>query len=496
MEKHQLSKSTFIRGVQCLKSLYLYKNRYFLRDALSAEQRAKFVRGIDVGVLAQSLFAGGINCQPNSPSQYQKSVLKTSEIIQNGNADVIYEAAFQHDRVLILLDILAKINGHWNAYEIKSSLNISETYILDAALQYYVLKNSGIQINRFFLVHLNGNYQFDGILDLNGLFTFVDVTEKIGVLQEFVASKIEEEKAVIAPGNSPKVEIGLHCRRPYPCDFIGHCWKNVPVNSVFGLSTFSDEEKFELYNKGIKTPDDFSESHLAGFDTVKRIEINAIKEKTPFFDAEKLTGLFENVAGKPLLFWFLGHRAAVPVHQKFRPYDVGPVSAGFRFIEKSVPKNEFWFNQNPDENADEVLIDFIEKWSFSFDKLLVYEAGNFQEYLARLVERKPEMAKRAEIIRSKITDLSEVFSKMYFFHQALRGNFDLANIAEKLLDNGFPKTSAIKSEVLATNNFLKYQASENDFEKETLSESILEFGCFRLNSLDGFYQFLKNRNGQ
>jgi hypothetical protein len=341
MEKHQLSKSTFIRGVQCLKSLYLYKNRYFLRDTLSAEQRAKFVRGIDVGVLAQSLFTGGINCQPNSPSQYQKSVLKTSAIIQNGNADVIYEAAFQHDRVLILLDILAKINGQWNAYEIKSSRNISETYIFDAALQYYVLKNSGIQINRFFLVHLNGNYQFDGSLDLKGLFTFVDVTEKISELQEFVARKIDEEKAVIALGNSPKAEIGLHCNRPYPCDFIGHCWKNVPGNSVFGLSTFSDEEKFEFYNRGIKTPDDFSGSHLAGFDPRKRIEINAIKEKKPFYDAERLTGLLENVAEKSGFFWFLSHRPAVPVHLKFRPYDVGPVSARFRFIENSVPKNEF-----------------------------------------------------------------------------------------------------------------------------------------------------------
>jgi hypothetical protein len=490
MEKHQLSKSTFIRGVQCLKSLYLYKNRHFLRDALSAEQRAKFVRGIDVGVLAQSLFTGGVNCQPTSPSMYQKSVLKTSETIQNGSADVIYEAAFQHDRVLILLDILAKVDGRWNAYEIKSSRSISETFILDAALQYYVLKNSGIQINRFFLVHLNGDYEFDGSLDLNGLFTFVDVTDKINDLQEFVIKKIEEEKTAIVLKNSPKIEIGLHCNRPYPCDFIGHCWKNVPANSVFGLSTFSDEEKFEFYNQGIQTPNDFSEELLASFDHRKRIEIKAIKEISPFYDKEKLAGLIENVTEKSGFFWFLGQRPAVPSYEKFKPYDVVPVGAGFQLIENGISKRAFWFNENPYETPDEKFFDFIEKQTISLEKLLVYEAESIIGYLRRFTERKPEMATQVETIISKISDLSDAFSEMYFFHPALKDNFDLTNVAEKLLHSDFPNASTIKSEVLATNNFLKYQASTNDFEKTTLMDSILDYGRFRLDCLEGFYGFL------
>jgi len=52
MEKHVLSKSTFIRGNQCLKSLYLNKKRPFLRDKLSPEQLEKFRRGHNVGFLA------------------------------------------------------------------------------------------------------------------------------------------------------------------------------------------------------------------------------------------------------------------------------------------------------------------------------------------------------------------------------------------------------------------------------------------------------------
>lgn len=66
MEKHILSKSTFIKGYHCLKSLYLYKNRIFLRDKITAEQRAKFKRGHEVGDLAQDLFPGGIDVSPKA----------------------------------------------------------------------------------------------------------------------------------------------------------------------------------------------------------------------------------------------------------------------------------------------------------------------------------------------------------------------------------------------------------------------------------------------
>ena len=95
MERHTLSKSTFIRGVQCLKSLYLYKKRYFLRDPLSKEQQAVFSRGTNIGILARQLFPGGKDATPASPFLYARSVALTAEWIARGE-QVIYEAAFQY----------------------------------------------------------------------------------------------------------------------------------------------------------------------------------------------------------------------------------------------------------------------------------------------------------------------------------------------------------------------------------------------------------------
>jgi hypothetical protein len=47
-----LSKSLFVRGLQCHKSLYLYKYHPELKDELSPEQEALFSTGTDVGLLA------------------------------------------------------------------------------------------------------------------------------------------------------------------------------------------------------------------------------------------------------------------------------------------------------------------------------------------------------------------------------------------------------------------------------------------------------------
>jgi hypothetical protein len=227
MEKHILSKSTFIKGYHCLKSLYLHKKRPFLRDKLTAEQLAKFKRGHHVGDLAQQLFPGGIDVSPKSPSQYQKSVIRTTELIAQGQ-EVIYEATFQFEQVLVMLDMLVKTRDGYDAYEVKSSKKLSETYYTDAALQNYVIVNSGLEINHFFLVYVDEHYRMDDKIDLQKFFILKDVSDDVESRWGFIADKIAEEKEMLLEKHSPKIEVGDQCFSPYKCDFVGFCWKKIP----------------------------------------------------------------------------------------------------------------------------------------------------------------------------------------------------------------------------------------------------------------------------
>lgn len=454
MEKHLLSKSTFIRSIQCLKSLYLHKNRGFLRDRLSPQQRAKFTRGTKVGLLAQDLFPGGIDCKPKSPSQYRKAVEKTTAKIAEGNTNVIYEAAVQYDRVLILLDVLVKDGNAWNACEVKSSLQISETYILDAALQYYVLVNSGIDINRFFLVHINPDYVRSEALEIETLFSFKDVTAQVKSKQDFIRGKIEDAKNALELKKSPPINIGTHCHLPYPCDFLGHCWKHIPKDSIFSLATFSAAEKFDLYKNGIIKIIEIPDQNLATQN--QHMELACIKNSTDFIDHQKLTLFFKTIHTKHCFVGFLGNREAIPQWKGYKAYDIIPISLTILLPNQSDGK--LWFNDGTCD-ADENFVQFMDNTISAYPTIITHDATKLKELLQRIAQRKSTLATKALEIRKKIVDLQEAFDCFYYFHPTLKGNYNLQHISKVLLnDEGTPKVSVFSSDTLAINQYKKNPA--------------------------------------
>jgi hypothetical protein len=138
----------------------------------------------------------------------------------------MYETGFQFDRLLIFLDILTREDGDWVAYEVKSSYKISDTFILDAAFQYFVINGYGMPLKDFIIVYASEAVEYDKLdsyEDLNPLFIRESVMDRILPLQEYVAKKVKIEKATLALPKSPVIEMGAHCDAPYPCDFKGFC---------------------------------------------------------------------------------------------------------------------------------------------------------------------------------------------------------------------------------------------------------------------------------
>lgn len=222
MPAYSLSKSTYIRGLQCLKSLYLNKHRSFLRDRLSDEQLAKFARGHAIGKIAWQLFPGGVEI----PAPSEASARKTQKLIVEGYP-VIYEACFIHNEVIIAVDILVSDGVGWSAYEVKSSGSLSDTYYNDAYLQNYVIAGSGLRLNSFFLVHRNTEVEVADYSDVRALFVFREIDQPDEQKTSEIERSISEMKQVLAQHHSPVILPGFQCMHPYPCDFRGFCWKEL-----------------------------------------------------------------------------------------------------------------------------------------------------------------------------------------------------------------------------------------------------------------------------
>jgi len=316
MEKHILSKSTYIKGEQCLKQLYLTKKQPKLRDRIPAERLAVFNRGTQVGLYAQDLFPGGTDAGPKHYSQYRKAVELTAKLMNQGQK-VIYEAAFQAHKTLILLDILVRNKEGWDAYEVKSSIKLSETYYKDAALQYHVLIEAGVKIKSFSLIHINADYIRKKEIDIHKLFIIRDVTDEVINREKFVSQKIEEELAVLNTDNTPDIDIGPHCFAPYDCDFIGHCWKSVKKPSIFNIPSLSKAKQFSLY----KTYKSLSEiEHNQSLDTISRMQIHCIINKTNYTNPEAIKEHIPKFS-KAYILKTLHFRPAIPIYDNTKPYE-------------------------------------------------------------------------------------------------------------------------------------------------------------------------------
>lgn len=233
--KHLLSKSSYIRSLQCIKSLYLYKNFYHLRDPLPPGRKLRFEQGHNIGKMAWQLFPSGVDASPTHISRFNESITLTKELIAL-QTKVIYEAAVIFNDVLIALDMLVWEGDGWRAYEVKSSTSVSQTYLNDAALQYYVLAGSGLIIKDFSIVYLKKHHT--EIVDndsLSEIFQTVSVLEECKEQSTSIQLHIDHLRYILADKKIPQINMGSQCNTPYTCDFVGHCTHHneVPTRGLF-----------------------------------------------------------------------------------------------------------------------------------------------------------------------------------------------------------------------------------------------------------------------
>jgi hypothetical protein len=391
MRKTSLSKSTFIRGQQCEKSLYLYKHHYDWQNKISVAQQAVFDQGTTVGELAQQLFPGGVDCTPDNFYQSKKAVEHTRKEIEAGSA-IIYEAAFEFNEILVYADILIKDVEGWKVYEVKSSTSVKEVHIQDAALQGYVLNNSGIELMDISIVHINNQYVKNGSLDIHQLFHVQSIYDEVSNILSTIPGQVERFKLMLKGSEIPEVAISSHCNEPYDCSFKGHCTKHIPKDSVFSLANLWLTKKFDLYNQGIvrlvNIPDDYKLSEK------QAMQVEGVKNGTTYINKEEIK-VFVNELAYPLYFLdFETINPAVPICDLTRPYEAMVFQYSLYLQEKPDDECSHYEYLAKTDGSDPRIsfMDQLIKECGTSGDILVYNIGFERGKLEKLVEIFPEHA--------------------------------------------------------------------------------------------------------
>jgi len=448
-----------------MKSLFLNIYHPELRDEISEEQQAIFDKGHLVGRTAQELFPEGIDASEGKHIEVKRSLEYTKELIGKGT-DVIYEAAFEYDGVLCYMDILVKENGKWKAYEVKGSTGLKDYYLHDASLQYYVINNTGLKLDDIFLAHLNNKYVRKEKLEVKELFTVESVKDRVIAMQNSVKENIVMFKNLLAQKNIPNIDIGDYCSNPYNCNFIGHCWKHIPENSVFNISKLRRKKKFDLYKKGILNFNDIPKNYP--LNNFQRIQVNSELNSNIYRDQKRLDQFKKNLK-YPLYFMdFETMQPDIPLFNDSRPYQQIPFQYSLHILEKpgaTLQHFEFLGKPPKDARTDFIitLLDNIGKTG----SILVYNKAFEIRILNEIARDFPEYKIQIEKIFNRIVDLMEPFRDKYIYMPEMKGSYSIKHVLPAMVPGFSYSTLDIQNGSIASNTF---ESMYYDVDKYSINE--------------------------
>ena len=406
-------------------------------------------------------------------SDKDAAVLRTKQLIEQGE-EIIYEAAFRFDGVLVLLDILVKQRGKWFAYEVKSSGRVSAAYVLDASLQHYVIVNSGLPLEDIFIAHINSQYVRSGDVEPDQLFTIVSVKTEALRNSDTIAEKVAAAKAVLETTISPDIEIGEQCFSPYTCDFKGHCWKHIPRNSIFDVSGMPRQQQFELYRSGVMRVEDIPMEYV--LEKQSRVHVDTVISNEPLINREGLMRFLYTLR-YPLYFLdFETFMPAVPMFDRTRPYQHIPFqySLHYKQSKESEPQHLHFLAEAGYDPRKYFIEKLLEDTQGPGD-ILVYDAMLEKAVLKALANDLPVYAEEINERLLRIRDLAVPFQEKLYYHPAMRGSHSIKNVLPALVPGITYDDLKINSGNIAMSAFEQLQRETDMFAIEEIREALHEY---------------------
>lgn len=212
-----ITKTDFMRGMQCPKMLWLDKHKPKLK-VIPPEVQEKLDAGNEFGDLAMGMFGPYEEMTVYRPGTHipdkKAMVQRTAAHLEAGTA-VICEAAFMNYNNYCAVDILRKTETGYDIYEVKNTEELHDQFIRDAAFQYYIISRCALKIGKVFIV-LHGK-------DPEYPFSPVEVTQEVKGLYKWINEHIWDLNRLQKSQDELTVEPGDQCTEPYECWYYSYC---------------------------------------------------------------------------------------------------------------------------------------------------------------------------------------------------------------------------------------------------------------------------------
>ena len=471
----RLSKSLYVRGLQCPKSLWLKKNRAELLSKPNSSQKDVFATGDAVGALACELFPNGKEV-PFEKTTFQEKIDLTQKWMSEG-LDNIYEATFEYDGVLVMVDIL-HINEDKSVeiYEVKSSTSVKTVYLDDASIQYYVLHNLGYDVRSASIVHINNKYVREDRLEIEKLFTIADVTKEVIERQTNIPIHLKQFETMLSCDSEPKTPIGKQCDYPYECDAKAYCWRNIPEYSIFNIARLKAEKKFAMYRDGIIEFNQITD--IESFSKSQQIQIEAEQQNKTIINKQAIKKFLDGLSYPIYHLDFETFQQAIPQWQGVNPFMQIPFQYSIHIENENAPiqHKEFLAEVGVDpryELAKRLVADIpadvtVLAYNMEFEKSVINKlADMFDEFSVPLMK-----------IHDNIQDLMTPFQKKDYCTPAMKGSYSIKHVLPALvpeMQKAYSALEYVKNGAEAMQIYPKLATMEDKQEVMKFREALLRY---------------------
>ena len=229
-----ISKTDFVRGLQCEKMLWLDAHAPELK-IIPPEVQARLDAGNEFGDKAMSIFGEFVETtvfKENGRLNYAAMIEKTQALLAQNQA-VICEGAFSWYGNYCAADILKKDGDGYALYEVKNAPAVRKEFLLDLGFQRLILRKCGVKITTCSLI-LNADKKeesegqvCDEAIEHGGLRFLIEEVTRLARVEERVAEKriFELGKVKKKDAPLPQIPVGEQCDCPYRCWYYEHCHK-------------------------------------------------------------------------------------------------------------------------------------------------------------------------------------------------------------------------------------------------------------------------------
>ena len=118
----------------------------------------KFWMGKQVGETARSLYPNG---KLIAPADDLSLALDETRYLLSISPDIpLFEAAFEHNGVLIKTDIISRTKKGFRISEVKSSTSQKDYYLFDCAIQFWVVNQIGYPLDHIEIAYINNDFVY------------------------------------------------------------------------------------------------------------------------------------------------------------------------------------------------------------------------------------------------------------------------------------------------------------------------------------------------